>query len=105
MRMTLLGTAGDISQEGNPIMRAMMESFGPAEGLILEKAIVGVVCFLIARNLYPEIKRDAAWIYKVPSTPWARAWYKRGDRAWIAYVPLYGAALSQLLAALSWTLV
>jgi hypothetical protein len=37
-----------------------------------------------------------------PATRRARAWVRSGDRSWVAYGPLYGAALGQLLAAGSW---
>lgn len=99
---TLLGMGGDLTLEGNAVMRALMARLGIAEGLWVGKAAVGLACFLIAKHGEPEIRRGAAWIDKVPSTRRARAWMKSGDRAWIAYLPLYGTAVSQLLAALGW---
>ena len=102
MALTLSGMKGDLSLEGNPVMRSVMARLGAPWGLVLEKAAVGCAFALLALFLEPEIKRNAGWIWKVPSTPWARAWLRRGDRSWIAYVPLYGAAAFQLLAALSW---
>ena len=104
-RMTLAGIGGDLELEGNPVMRAAMTHFGLEGGLWLEKALVGLVCFLIAKYGEREIKRGADWIWKVPASKWARAWMRRGDRSWIAYLPLYGVAVSQLLAAVSWAFV
>ncbi len=105
IRMTLAGMGGNLELEGNPVMRAIMALFGMERGIWLEKALVGVICFVIAKYGEREIKRGAAWIRKVPSTRWARAWMRRQDRSWIAYVPLYGVALSQLVAAASWVVV
>ena len=99
---TLKGLGGNLELEGSPVMREMMARFGIVNGLWLEKAAVGLLCFAIAKYGEPEIRRGAAWIEKVPSTRWARAWMKSGDRAWIAYVPLYGTALFQFFAAVSW---
>ena len=86
-------------------MRAIMALFGIEVGIWLEKALVGVICFVIAKYGEREIMRGAPWIWKVPSTQWARAWMRRQDRSWIAYIPLYGVALSQLVAAASWAVV
>jgi hypothetical protein len=102
IRMTLAGMDGDLELEGNPVMRAVMSAVGAEGGLWLEKGLVGLVCFLIARYGEREIRRGADWIWKVPATRWAKAWMRRGDRSWIAYIPLYGAAISQLAAAASW---
>ncbi|MFQ5990276.1 MAG: DUF5658 family protein, partial [Candidatus Methylomirabilales bacterium] len=102
IRMTLAGMGGELALEGNPLMRAMMAQFGIEGGLWLEKALVGAICFVIAIYGEREIKRDAAWIWKVTFTKWERGWLRRRDRSWIAYIPLYGAALSQLVAAASW---
>lgn len=98
----MAGMGGDLALEGNPVMRGLMARIGIAEALFAGKAAVGLACFLIALYGEPEIRRGAAWIDKVPSTRRARAWMRGGDRAWIAYVPLYGTALSQALAALGW---
>ncbi len=105
IRMTLAGLDGNLELEGNPVMRTIMALFGIEGGIWLEKALVGVICFLIAKYGEREIKRGASWIWKVPSTRWARAWMRREDRSWIAYIPLYGVALSQLVAAASWAVV
>lgn len=102
VRMTLAGTMGDARLEGSPVMRAMMGWFGHENGLWLEKALVGLLCLLIANYGEREMKRRAPWIDRIPSTKWARAWVKSGDRSWTAYAPLYGAAVFQLLAAASW---
>jgi hypothetical protein len=103
--MTLAGISGDLALEGNPVMRTAMALFGPEAGLILEKFLVGIICFVIAKYGEREIKRDADWIWKIPSTKWVRVWMRRGDRSWIAYAPLYAVAVSQFLAAASWVLV
>lgn len=105
IRMTVAGMGGELALEGNPVMRAAMAQFGIEQGLWLEKALVGAICFVIAKYGAREIKRGAPWIWKVPSTTWARAWMRRGDRSWIAYTPLYTAAVGQLVAAASWAYV
>lgn len=105
IRMTLAGMGGDIKLEGNPVMRVVMAQFGLEAGLFLEKALVGAMCFVIAKYGEREIKRGADWIWKLPSTKWTRAWMRRADRSWIAYTPLYAVAVSQLLAAASWAFV
>jgi len=102
VRLTVAGTGGAPDLEGNPVMRAMMARFGLEGGLWVEKILVGALCLLIAKYGEREMKRRAPWIDKIPSTRWARAWVKSGDRSWVAYAPLYGAALGQLLAAASW---
>jgi hypothetical protein len=102
MRLTLLGLGGSAGLEGNPLMRATMGKFGVAGGLLVEKILVGGVCLLIAKYGEREMKRRAPWLDRIPSTKWARAWVRGGDRSWVAYAPLYGAALGQLLAAASW---
>ncbi len=105
IRMTLAGMGGNLELEGNPLMRTIMALFGIEAGIWLEKALVGLICFVIAKFGEREIKRGAAWIWKVPATQWARAWMRRQDRSWIAYIPLYSVALGQLLAAASWAVV
>lgn len=105
IKMTLAGMGGDIKLEGNPVMRAVMAHFGLETGLFLEKALVGAICFVIAKYGEREIKRGADWIWKLPSTKRTKAWMKRGDRSWIAYTPLYAVAVSQFLAAATWALV
>lgn len=103
--LTLRGMRGDLTLEGNPFLRATMARLGPGWGLTLEKAAVGLAFLALAVLLEPEIRRKAAWIDKIPSTPWARAWYKRGDRSWLAWLPLYGTAAFQALGAVSWLAV
>ena len=103
--MTLLGMDGDIKLEGNPVMRAAMAHLGLETGLFLQKALVGTICFVIAKYGEREIQRGADWIWKLPSSRWVRHWMQRGDRSWIAYTPLYAVAISQLLAAASWVFV
>lgn len=104
-RWTLAGLGGELSNEGNPVMRAVMARFGLETGLWLAKSLVGIACVLIAFRGEAEIRRKAGWIWRVPMTPWARAWMKSGDRSWIAFIPLYGAAAFQLLAAAGWAVL
>lgn len=99
---TLTGLGGNPALEGNALMRALMERVGIVNGICLGKAAVGLGCFAIAKYGAPEIRRKAPWIDKVPSTRWARDWMNSGDRSWIAILPLYGTALSQLFAAAGW---
>lgn len=104
-RATFAGLGGSTSLEGSPVMRAMMERFGIGVGLLLEKAGVGLLAAALAWFLEGEMKRRAPWIDKVPSTRAAREWVRSGDRSWVAYAPLYGAALAQALAAASWAVL
>ena len=100
--MTLSGIDGDPQRAGNPAMRWMMFQFGPAPGIIMQKTGVGILATLIA--LYGEraIRNRARWLAWVPTSRWGKSWLRQKNRSWIAYLPLYGAAVSQLLAALSW---
>ncbi len=86
IRMTLEGIQGQLELEGNPVMHAFMTMVGPEAGLWIGKAMVGLLCFLVAKYGEREIRRGADWITKVPSTPSARAWMRRGDSSWIAYI-------------------
>jgi hypothetical protein len=103
--MTVRGLGGDLALEGNAGLRGLMERIGIVPALVVEKSVVALACLWIAWFVAPEIRRGASWIERVPSTPWARAWMRRGDRSWIAYIPLYGTALLQLFAALLWALI
>lgn len=105
IKMTLTGMDGAINLEGNPLMRAAMVHLGVETGLFLQKALVGAMCFMVAKYGEREIKRGADWIWKLPSTKRTRVWMRSGDRSWIAYAPLYAVAISQLLAAVSWAFV
>lgn len=102
IHLTVAGMRGAADLEGNPVMRAMMARFGLEAGLWIEKTLVGIPCVLVAHYGVREMKRRAPWIDRIPSTKWAREWVKSGDRSWVAYAPLYGTALGQFLAALSW---
>ena len=73
--------------------------------IALNKTVVLLLCVGLALFLVPQIKGRAPWIERVPMTPWSRRWMRRGDRSWISYLPLYLAAFSQGLAALSWALL
>ncbi len=100
--MTLRGVCGAPALEGNPIVRAMMTTFGVETGLVLEKVLVGLVCVAIAVVCEPAVKRKDPWIFKLTVFEATKAWMRRGERSWIAFLPLYGVAAFQLLAALSW---
>ncbi len=63
IRMTLAGMGGNLELEGNPLMRTIMALFGIEAGIWLEKALVGLICFVIAKFGEREIKRGAAWIW------------------------------------------
>jgi hypothetical protein len=103
--LTLIGTRGDLSLEGNPIIRFTMSYLGPAWGLIVQKFVIGGITIGIAYFGEPSIRRLDPWIWKVPATTWARNWLRKKDRFWIAFIPLYAAALAQALAAVSWVLL
>lgn len=104
-RETMLGLGNSPALEGSPVMRAMMERFGVAGGLLVEKALVGALAAALAAFLRVEMKRRAPWIDLLPTTRWAREWLRSGDRSWVAFAPLYGAALAQALAAASWAML
>ena len=93
---------GNLTMEGNPIMRGMMAALGPTWGLVTEKLAIFGMCLAIAIFYGHAIQEQKPWIYKIPSTKWARQWMRAGDRSWIALVPLYVIAISQGLAAVSW---
>lgn len=103
--LTLHGTGGDPGLEGNPLLRAAMARWGAGMGLLAGKGAAGAACWLVARYGEGEIRRRAAWLERVPMTPWARAWLASGDRSWIAFLPLYGVALAQAAGALSWAVL
>lgn len=102
---TLGGTGGNLELEGNPIMRWIMAHFGHAAGLVGQKTVIGAGSAFIAVFGARAIKNREQWIEKVPSTRWARAWMRRKDRSWIAYLPLYIVAAAQGLAAASWVVL
>lgn len=100
--MTLRGVCGNPEFEGNPIIRAMMSAFGVETGLFAEKVLVGLVCAAIAVICEPAVKRKAPWIFRLTLFERTKAWLRSGERSWIAFLPLYGVAAFQILAALSW---
>jgi hypothetical protein len=102
---TLMGIGGNPALEGNPILRATMQWLGPAPGLVLQKAIIGAVAVGIAKVGEGAIRRGDPWIWRIPMTRWVRRWMRRGDRSWIAFIPLYAAALAQGIACASWLAV
>ena len=99
---TLSGIQGDISLEGNPVIRYFMEVFGITAGLITGKLIVFTVALLIAIVAYGGIDKDANWIYYLTLTRMAKNWMRRKKRYWVAFAPIYVAAFAQGIAALSW---
>jgi len=100
--LTLHGIDDDPALEANLLLRAYMVQYGPLETLVFFKAIVGIICVLIAIVLRPEIKRRAKWIRYVPMLPAVRQWLNNGDRSWIAYIPLYATATAWTVAAITW---
>lgn len=102
---TLKGISGDVSLEGNPIMRYMMLSFGLLGGLVVEKAFVFLISLILAIITFIGIDKKANWVYYLALTSLTRNWMKRKRRYWVAFVPLYFVALSQGLAASSWVYI
>ena len=99
---TLKGIKGDISLEGNPMMRYMMVSFGLAGGLIIEKTLVFFVALMLALIASRGIEKEAPWVYYLALSRLTRSWMKRKKRYWVAFVPIYLVAIAQGLAASSW---
>jgi hypothetical protein len=99
---TLRGINGDISMEGNPVMRSMMVSFGMTAGLIIEKGLVLLISLIVALLAVIGIEKEADWVYYLALTRATRNWMKRKKRYWVAFVPLYFVALAQGVAAAGW---
>jgi hypothetical protein len=99
---TLRGINGDISMEGNPVMRSMMVSFGLMGGLITEKSLVLLISLIVALAAVTGIEREADWVYYLALTPVTRNWMKRKKRYWVAFVPIYFVAFAQGVAAMGW---
>jgi hypothetical protein len=99
---TLVGIGGNAALEGNPILRGTMQWLGPAPGLVIQKGIIGAVAIGIAKAGEGAIRRGDPWIWRIPMTRWVRHWMQRGDRSWIAFIPLYAAAMAQSAACASW---
>lgn len=102
VHFTLVGINGDISMEGNPIMRYMMANFGLMGGLIVEKTIVLLGGIAVAVVAVMGIAKEAEWIFYLAFTRATRNWMKRKKRYWVAFLPLYFVAFSQGLAAAAW---
>jgi len=100
--MTLSGVGADLQLEGNPMMRAMMQQLGADVGLATQKALIGGGAIAIAVVGESAIRRNESWIWKIPSTRWARGWMRRKNRSWIAFIPLYAATIGQFFAVASW---
>ncbi len=100
--LTLGGVGADLQLEGNPMMRAMMQQLGADVGLVTQKALIGGGAIAIAVVGERAIRRNESWIWKIPSTRWARGWMRRRDRSWIAFIPLYAAITGQAFAVASW---
>ena len=99
---TLKGINGDISIEGNPIMRYMMANFGLRGGLVVEKSLVLLLGTTVAIVSVIGIGKEADWVYYLAFTRVTRNWMKRKKRYWVAFLPLYFVAFSQGVAAASW---
>ncbi len=99
---TLKGINGDISIEGNPIMRYMMANFGLIGGLVVEKSLVLLLGTTVAIVSVIGIGKEADWVYYLAFTRVTRNWMKRKKRYWVAFLPLYFVAFSQGVAAASW---
>jgi hypothetical protein len=99
---TLKGVRGDISMEGNPIIRYMMVNFGLVGGLVVEKSLVLLLGAVVAIISFIGIEREADWVYYLAFTRVTRNWMKRKKRHWVAFLPIYFVAFSQGVAAASW---
>ena len=102
---TLKGVSGDITLEGNPVMRFMMCSFGLMGGLIIEKSLVLLISLIVSIVAFIGIEKEADWVYYLALTRATRNWMKRKKRCWVAFVPIYFVALSQGVAATSWIIL
>jgi hypothetical protein len=100
--MTVKGMGGDLTLEGNPVMRAAMQALGVEAGLLVQKVAIGAITALIASRGAQAIQSRSEWIWKIPMTPPVRRWMQRGDRSWVAYIPLYAAIAAQAFAVASW---
>jgi hypothetical protein len=101
-RLTLIGIQGDLALEGNPIMRFMMETFGPLAGLVIQKGLVGLLASLFTLITAWGIHHQRPWVYSLAFFPLSRSWMRRQRRYWVAFSVLYLTALAQGLAAASW---
>ena len=102
VNFTLMGIHGDISLEGNPIMRYMMAGLGLMGGLIVEKSLVLLAGISVAIVAVIGIEKDADWVFYLAFTRVTRNWMKRKKRYWVAFLPLYFVAFSQGVAAAVW---
>jgi hypothetical protein len=102
---TLKGISGDISLEGNPLMRYMMVRFGLVGGLVVEKSLVLLLALFVATFAGIGIDKGATWVYYLAFTRATRNWMKRKKRYWVAFLPIYFVAFSQGVAAASWALL
>ncbi len=99
---TLEGMQGNLLLEGNPVMRYMMQTFGLIGGLVIQKSLILLLAFLLARTTYIGIDKESKWVYNLALTPVTKRWMKQKKRFIVAFLPLYLVALSQGIAALSW---
>jgi hypothetical protein len=99
---TLNGMQGNLSLEGSPIMRTMMTQFGLLPGLIIEKTLVLVTTLIIALITAHGIEKESPWVYLLAITPITKRWMRAKKRRFVAYLPLYLAALAQAAAAFTW---
>ena len=100
--LTLRGLGGDLALEGNPILRMAMAGIGTTPALVLHKLTTGAATAGLAHYGHRAIERKAPWIWRIPMTPWVRRWMQRGNRAWIAFIPICALIAAQLAAVACW---
>ena len=83
-------------------MRALMESFGALSGLVIGKGAIATVAIAISVVWERGIREDRPWLQRIPASRWARRWMQKKDRSWIAFIPLYAAAIAQAFAVVGW---
>ncbi len=100
--LTLKGTAGNLSLEGNPVMRFMMTEFGFLGGLLIEKLLVLAAMIFLGVKVGAGIKEKKNWVYYLALTPMTKRWMKRKRRFFVAFIPLYLVDLGQAVAVGLW---
>lgn len=99
--LTLQGLQGEISREGNPVLRYLMHDFGVLSAMLISKGLVFLVLLLLGIIGAMGVAKDADWLYWL-TLPITKRWMKRKKRYWIPFVPIYLLAFFQALAAASW---
>ncbi|PKK89538.1 MAG: hypothetical protein CVV64_14110 [Candidatus Wallbacteria bacterium HGW-Wallbacteria-1] len=100
--LTLRGMAGNLQFEGNPIMRYLMQNFGFETGLAIGKGSVFLLALLLTLPIHRGIQNESPWVYRLALTSVSKKWMKAKKRYFVAFLPLYLVAASQIFAALSW---